>query len=203
MSETATRPPGLRMRKISRKTAGLSAARLMTQLEITQSAEPSASGVRSMVERWNSTFPSPCFAAFRVARSTISGVMSMPMAFPAGPTFFAARNTSRPPPEPRSTTTSPDLRCAVAVGFPHESPMFASAGMFWSSSAEYPNASATAWTPALSFVRPLAATAAYFSRTTWVIVSLIAHSPFLVVPSSSIRQRARSSSGATHPFLTR
>jgi hypothetical protein len=38
-------------------------------------------------------------------------VMSMPMARPSGPTIFAARNTSSPPPEPRSTTTSPGLRC--------------------------------------------------------------------------------------------
>ena len=36
----------------------------------------------------------------------------------------------------------------VAVGFPHDNPMFASAGMDASSSGEYPNASATALTPA-------------------------------------------------------
>src|SRR5438067_2219178 len=37
MSLTASRPPGLRTRKISRKTAGLSGARLSTQLEMTRS----------------------------------------------------------------------------------------------------------------------------------------------------------------------
>ena len=62
--------------------------------------------------------------------------MSMPMARPVGPTRFAARNTSSPPPEPKSTTTSPGFKLAVAVGFPQERPMFASAGMEPSSSAE-------------------------------------------------------------------
>ncbi len=33
--------------------------------------------------------------------------MSIPIARPSGPTILAARNTSRPPPDPRSTTTSP------------------------------------------------------------------------------------------------
>ena len=48
MSLTASRPPGLSTRKISRKTAGLSGARLRTQLLITQSAE--ASGERQAVD---------------------------------------------------------------------------------------------------------------------------------------------------------
>ena len=53
-----------------------------------------------------------------------------------GPTFEAARNTSSPPPDPRSTTTSPALRLAEAVGFPHDSPILASAGIDLSSSGE-------------------------------------------------------------------
>ena len=56
MSLTASRPPGFRTRAISRKTAGLSGARLMTQLLMTQSTEASARGRWSMVARWNSTF---------------------------------------------------------------------------------------------------------------------------------------------------
>ncbi len=136
MSLTASRPPGLRMRATSRNTAALSGARLMTQLEMTQSAEASGSGSRSMVAWWNSTFVAPALAAFARASSSISVVMSMPTALPVGPTFRAARSTSSPPPHPRSTTTSPGFRPAVAVGLPHDRPMFASAGMDASSSAE-------------------------------------------------------------------
>ena len=44
MSLTASRPPGFSTRAISRNTAGLSAAKLMTQLLITQSTDASASG---------------------------------------------------------------------------------------------------------------------------------------------------------------
>ena len=129
MSLTASRPPGFRTLAISRKTAGLSGARLITQLEITQSTEASGSGSLSIVARWNSTFASPAFSAFLRARSSISGVMSMPIALPVGPTFRAARNTSRPPPLPRSTTVSPSRRLAVAVGLPQDRAMFASAGI--------------------------------------------------------------------------
>src|SRR5580698_2151364 len=95
----------------------------------------------------------------------MAGVMSMPIARPVGPTIFADRNTSSPPPEPKSTTTSPSLRFAVAVGFPHDSPMLASAGIEVSSSAIYPNVSATALTPAWSLERELVATAPYFVFT--------------------------------------
>ena len=89
-----------------------------------------------MVARWNSTFVRPALAAFLRARSIISGVMSMPMALPVGPTFRAARNTSSPPPLPRSTTISPARRLAVAVGLPQDRPMLASAGIEASSSGE-------------------------------------------------------------------
>ena len=134
MSETATRPPGFSTRNISRNTAGLSGARLMTQFEMITSTEASGSGSDSIRARWNSTFVTPALIALTFARPIISGVMSMPIALPVGPTFFAASSTSIPPPQPRSTTTSPGLRWAVAVGLPHDSPMFASAGSAASSS---------------------------------------------------------------------
>ena len=51
----------------------------------------------------------------------MSGVMSRPMTRPVGPTFWAARKQSMPPPEPRSRTTSPGLRPAMAVGLPQPS----------------------------------------------------------------------------------
>src|SRR5262245_30966713 len=64
---------------------------------MTQSTEASGRGSLSIVARWNSTLLRPCFAAFDFARSIMSGVMSIPIALPVGPTFFAARNTSSPP----------------------------------------------------------------------------------------------------------
>src|ERR671910_1085698 len=47
-SETANRPPGFRTRAVSARTLRLSAARLITQFEITTSTESSASGICSM-----------------------------------------------------------------------------------------------------------------------------------------------------------
>ena len=47
-SETAKRPPGRSTRAASRRTRALSAARLMTQLEITTSTLASGSGISSM-----------------------------------------------------------------------------------------------------------------------------------------------------------
>ncbi len=67
---------------------------------------------------------------------SIAGVMSTPMTRPAGPTFGPARNTSNPPPLPRSSTTCPGRRFAIAVGLPHDNPMFApsgSAAICWAS----------------------------------------------------------------------
>ena len=49
MSVTPIRPPGRRTRAISRNTAGLSAARLMTQLLMTTSTESAGSGIASIV----------------------------------------------------------------------------------------------------------------------------------------------------------
>ena len=41
--------------------------------------------------------------------------------YPVGPTRFAERITSMPPPEPRSSTVSPSCRSATAVGLPQPS----------------------------------------------------------------------------------
>ncbi len=49
------RPPGVSTRNISASTAGLSVDRLMTQLEMTTSTEPSGSGTSSIVPLRNST----------------------------------------------------------------------------------------------------------------------------------------------------
>src|SRR5688572_26574828 len=97
--------------------------------------------------------------------------MSMPMARPVGPTFAAARNTSKPPPEPKSTTVSPSRKFARAVGLPHDKPMLASAGIDASSSGVYPNASATARTPCCSDDKSLSAIEPYLDRTARSIFS--------------------------------
>ena len=47
-SETANRPPLFSTRAVSLSTLRLSAARLITQLEITTSTDSSASGISSM-----------------------------------------------------------------------------------------------------------------------------------------------------------
>src|SRR5438552_962082 len=55
--------------------------------------------------------------------------MSSPYTLPVGPTRFADRNTSMPPPDPRSRTVSPSPRSINAVGLPQPSETFsASAG---------------------------------------------------------------------------
>src|SRR5688572_6680796 len=65
-----------------------------------------------------------------MASDSISSVMSRPYALPVGPTRFAERRTSMPPPEPRSRTVSPSCRSASAVGLPQPSEASsASAGM--------------------------------------------------------------------------
>src|SRR5439155_21470606 len=53
--------------------------------------------------------------------ASISSVMSSPYATPVGPTRFAERITSIPPPDPRSSTFSPSCSSATAVGLPHPS----------------------------------------------------------------------------------
>ncbi len=44
------------------------------------------------------------------------------MTFPLFLTILAARKTSIPAPEPKSTTVSPSFKCANLVGLPHPTP---------------------------------------------------------------------------------
>lgn len=53
------------------------------------------------------------------ASSSISSVISTPMALPVGPTRRAEISTSAPAPQPRSSTVSPARNSATAVGTPH------------------------------------------------------------------------------------
>ena len=78
MSETAKRPPGRSTRKASRRTASLSALRLMTQLEMTTSTEASGIGTSSIVPSMNRAFSMPASARCFSARASISSVMSRP-----------------------------------------------------------------------------------------------------------------------------
>ena len=67
--------------------------------------------------------------------------MSRPIARPVGPTRFAERSTSMPPPDPRSRTRSPSRRSATAVGLPQPSDArTAASGSSARSRAEYSSA---------------------------------------------------------------
>src|SRR5581483_9464737 len=118
MSDTARRPPGLRTRNASCKTAPLSGERLITQFEIIVSTVASGSGMFSISPLINATFDAPARSAFRRATASISSVISRPYTYPPGPTRCAASSTSSPPPDPRSSTTSPAWRPAIAIGLP-------------------------------------------------------------------------------------
>jgi hypothetical protein len=59
--------PGLRTRKVSANTAGLSTDRLITQLEITTSTVSAGSGICSMWPLRNSTLVAPEWVALRRA----------------------------------------------------------------------------------------------------------------------------------------
>ena len=127
-SEIMKRPPGLSTRMTSARTRGRSAERFSTQLEMTTSTLPSRTGSASISPRRNSTLVKPPVAALARARSTISGVMSIPMTRPAGPTRSAARKQSKPAPEPRSSTVSPGVSDASATGLPQPRPRLAPSG---------------------------------------------------------------------------
>src|SRR5688572_16484285 len=120
-SETAKRPPGFSTRNASFNTLRLSADRLITQFEIITSTLLSGSGMLSISPLRNSTFVAPADSALRRASRSISSVMSRPYALPVGPTRAADNSTSIPPPEPRSSTTSPSCSSASAVGLPQPS----------------------------------------------------------------------------------
>src|ERR1035438_3937388 len=66
--------------------------------------------------------------------------MSRPNALPVGPTRLAESSTSMPPPEPRSSTVSPALSCANAVGLPQPSDArsaFSGTSPAWSASYRF------------------------------------------------------------------
>ena len=174
-------PPGRRTRAISRKTAGLSAARLTTQLLITTSIDAAGSGIASIWPFRNSTFVAPASAALRCASASISSVISRPNALPVGPTRVAERSTSMPPPDPRSRTRSPGRRSATAVGLPQpsEARTAASGSSARSStlysSAPMPGSSAQ---QAVPVERTWTADRAYRSRTASWICSVIGRSPW-------------------------
>ena len=130
ISLTARRPPGFRTRAISRKTAGLSGARLMTQLLMTQSTD--ASGERKLVDRQpdgtrrsDIRHPGRSSAHARSSRGScrcrLRCLSDQPVARPG---IRPARHPSRGRPPPRRVGCE-----AIAVGFPQESPILASAGM--------------------------------------------------------------------------
>src|SRR5216684_3155862 len=131
-SETASRPPGFSTRNASRNTRSLSAERLITQFEMMTSTELSGSGICSISPFKNSTLSAPALRLLSFASASISSVMSRPYALPVGPTRLAESKTSIPPPEPRSSTVSPGLSFARAVGLPHPSEAsIASSGICW------------------------------------------------------------------------
>ena len=109
----------------------------MTQLEMIASTRPPSSGKFSISPRWNSTFLTPTFSALLLARLIMSTVMSTPITLPSGPTWWAARKQSMPPPLPRSRTVSPGLSSAMATGLPHPAEAAtASIGTSFNSDAE-------------------------------------------------------------------
>ena len=139
MSVTPIRPPGRRTRAISRKTAALSAARLITQLLITTSTDVgrqrdgldvALAGTRrsSRPPRRRSAAPGP--ASRRSCRGRTR----------ARSARRASRRAGRrcPPPDPRSSTRSPSRSSATAVGLPQPSEAStAASGSSACSSAEY------------------------------------------------------------------
>ena len=136
MSDTASRPPGLSTRWISRNARSLSGTRFSTQLLITTSTESSSTGRASISPLRNSTLPRPDFSALARAFSSMASVISTPITRPAGPTLRAARKQSKPAPLPRSSTVSPGCIAATACGLPQDRPRFAPSGSVASSSAE-------------------------------------------------------------------
>ena len=60
------------------------------------------------------------------------------MTFPLSFTKLAARNTSIPAPDPKSTTVSPSLISANLVGFPHPTPNTEDSGIEFNLSESYP-----------------------------------------------------------------
>src|SRR4051812_42062134 len=111
--------------------------------------------------------------------------MSSPYAFPVGPTRFAERSTSIPPPEPRSRTVSPSWRSARAVGLPQPSDASTAPSgsvLVWETSyrlsltgsqPQAPLGPQLPRSPSITF----SAASAYFSFTVSLICSLIRSFP--------------------------
>src|SRR5260370_11393699 len=137
MSATATSPPGRKTRNASLMTAPLSSARLMTQFEMTTSTDASGRGTFSVVPLRNVAWLTPDRSRFAFASASISSVMSIPYAWPPGATRFAESNTSRPAPDPRSSTTCPGSSCASIVGLPQPRLTDSLSPIAFRSSAEY------------------------------------------------------------------
>src|SRR5229473_1979767 len=149
MSATANRPPGRRTRNASLMTAPLSSARLMTQFEITTSTDASGRGTFSMVPLRNVALLTPDRSRLVFASVSISSVISTPYAWPPGATRLAESNTSRPAPDPRSSTTCPGSRCASSVGLPQPRLTDSLSPIAFRSSSEYeplhPQSGPSAW----------------------------------------------------------
>ncbi len=62
--------------------------------------------------------------------------MTLPLSF----TILAARNTSIPAPEPKSTTVSPSSISANLIGFPQPTPSTEDSGISFNLSESYPTA---------------------------------------------------------------
>ena len=119
-SEMPIRPPGRSTRAISASALSFSGERLTTQFEMTTSTLPlelagvldhalEEVGVRRLSPHGRSR------ARARASRRSCRGRTRCPM----GPTRFAERSTSIPPPEPRSSTVSPAPSSTMATGLPH------------------------------------------------------------------------------------
>ena len=97
----------------------MSAERLITQFEMTTSTE--SAGQRDRLDRalqeMRRSDSRPLRRSAGRARASRRSCRAR-RRFRVGPTRFAERITSIPPPEPRSRTTSPSRRSATAVGLP-------------------------------------------------------------------------------------
>ena len=139
MSLTARRPPGLSTRAISRKTAGLSGARLMTQLLMT--TVDRSVRERQAVDGRQVELDVVVRAAFEPPRGVAPRQLDHlgrhvdADGAPRRPDLLRGQKHVEPAARPEVDDHLALAQEAVAVGFPHESPMLASAGMDASSSA--------------------------------------------------------------------
>ena len=156
----------------------------------------------------NSTLATPACAALARASSSISSVMSRPIALPVGPTRRALIRTSAPAPDPRSSTVSPSCRSATAVGTPQPSDAATAVAVAPSASASSYSAAPNtcALSASVSAIGPqhdaepccsatALAAAAYFSRT----VSRMSSDPLVASRSSPAEQPQPPPAAASGP----